>query len=77
MAAATLLVEVTAAEVIVEGGARKLVLHIASTAPATAVPLADASKPPDITRPSGALGMTGTALTLNYDDVTGAITSLT
>ena len=77
MAAATLAVQVKVAEVNFEGGARKLVLLVESTAAATAVPLSDAAKAPDASRPSGALGMVGKALTLNYDDATGAITSLT
>ena len=77
MAAATLAVQVKVAEVNFEGGARKLVLLVESTAAATAVPLSDAAKAPDASRPSGALGMVGKALTLNFDDATGAITSLT
>lgn len=77
MAAATLAVQVVAAEVVVSGGARQLVLKIVSTAPATAIPLADPSKPVDITSAATAKSMIGTALTLNYDNVTGAITSLT
>lgn len=77
MAAATLAVEVVAAEVNVTGGVRTLVLVVESTAAATAVPLADTAKVPDASRPSGAAGMVGKALTLNYDDATGVITSLT
>jgi hypothetical protein len=85
MAAATLAVKVVAADLVINAGASSnttpgtttLVLTVEATASAAAVPLALASGAVSKTGPQVAKGMVGKALTLNFDDVTGVITSLT
>lgn len=85
MAAATLAVKVVAADLVVNRGASAnttantttLTLVLEATATAAAVPKADAAKAVSSSDPTAAKGMVGTALTLNYDDTTGVITSLT
>lgn len=85
MAAATLAVKVVSAELTVNQGASpnvtagttQLVLVIEATATSAAVPLATAGKAVSAEDPQTAKGMVGKALTLNFDDVTGVITSLT
>lgn len=86
MAAATLAVKVIAASLTVNrgatantvAGATTLTLVIEATAaPSAAVPLSIASRAVSSSDPQEAKGMVGKALTLNFDDTTGVITSLT
>lgn len=86
MAAATLAMKVVAASLTVNrgssanttAGATTLTLTIEATAaPSAAVPLAVASRAVSSSDPQDAKGMVGKALTLNFDDTTGVITSLT
>jgi hypothetical protein len=59
-------------------GATTLTLVLEATAaPSAAVPLAIASRAVSSSDPQDAKGMVGKALTLNFDDTTGVITSLT
>jgi hypothetical protein len=86
MAAATCAVKVIAATVTrnqgasanITAGSLQLTLVIEATAaPSAAVPLAVAAKQVSPSDPQEAKGMVGKALTLNFDDTTGVITSLT
>jgi hypothetical protein len=85
MAAATLAMKVVQASLTknagqsanTTAGTTTLFLVIEATATAAAVPLATASKAVSAEDPQDAKGMIGKALTLNFDDVTGVITSLT
>lgn len=86
MAAATLAVKVVAATLTINrgssanttAGATTLTLVVEATAaPSAAVPLALASRVVTSSDPQEAKGMVGKALTLNFDDTTGVITSLT
>lgn len=78
MAAATLAMTVSTASLVkTANGVTELVLVLKSTATASAVPLSVASRAVSQSDPQDAKAMAGTALTLNYDDATGVITSLT
>ena len=86
MAAATLAMKVIAATLVtnrgstsnIAAGATTLTLVLEATAaPSAAVPLASASGAVTGSDPQTAKSMVGKALTLNFDDTTGAITSLT
>jgi hypothetical protein len=86
MAAATCAVKVVSAHLTIDRGASSaladgsimLTMVIQSTAaPSAAVPLAVASGAVSSSDPQEAKGMIGQALTLNFDDTTGVITSLT
>lgn len=86
MAAATCAVKVVAATLTINRGASAsiasgstmLTLVIESTAaPSATVPLALASRAVSSSDPQEAKGMVGKTLTLNFDDTTGVITSLT
>jgi hypothetical protein len=85
MAANTLAMKVVAASLTINQGAsanttagtRTLVLVVEATASAASVPLAVAATSVSAADPQVAKGMIGKTLTLNYDDVTGVITSLT
>lgn len=86
MAAATCAVKVVGASLTVNrgssssitSGSTMLTLVIESTAaPSAAVPLAIASRAVSSSDPQEAKGMIGKTLTLNFDDTTGVITSLT
>lgn len=85
MAAATLAMKVVSADLSVNTGSSSnttagtttLVLVIEATATAASVPLADTSKSVSKTGSAVAKAMVGKTLTLNFDDSTGVITSLT
>lgn len=86
MAAATLAMKVIAATLVTNrgassnttAGATTLTLVIEATAaPSAAVPLAVASGAVTSSDPQTAKAMIGKTLTLNFDDTTGVITSLT
>lgn len=85
MAAATLAMKVISASLTKNQGASSnttagtttLVLTFEATASAASVPLATAARAVSAQDPQVAKGMVGTTLTLNYDDSTGVITSLT
>jgi len=84
MGAATLAMKVTSASLTDNRstsnspiGTRSLTLIIESTASASAVPLSVAGTVVTSSDPRDAKAMLGKVLTLNYDDVTGVITSLT
>ena len=85
MAAATLAMKVVAADLTVNRGASAntnpgtttLTLVIEATASASSVPLANAARAVSSSDPQVAKAMVGKTLTLNFDDSTGVITSLT
>lgn len=85
MAAATLAMKVVGASLSLNRGASanttagtvSLTLTIEATASASAVPRATSSRAVSSSDPQEALAMVGKTLTLNYDDATGVITSLT
>lgn len=85
MAAATLAMKVVGASLTVNRGSSSnttagtttLTLTFEATASAAAVPKSIATKALSSSDPQEPKAMVGTTLTLNYDDSTGVITSLT